>query len=257
MLVQFKPRHPAFRRINWPSFAGEGMAVRLRSMSFALFGAGALFGLLLVAILAQPSLSLLPALPIPGVGSGGEAVSNASVAAHPILPATGADLAGSHVRSGPASVAPTEHHRRGSHSTPTPAPGASSPLADGTPVEPGADSAPVVNTPEPTTPPAPEPATPTTVAVVPVATPSGESSRTSNPIAAGADTGHSSSGKHGHQPGFTRPSHGHQGKPSAPSSRPPSGPEAMPETDATVPAEGYESSSGDHGHGHGHGHSDH
>jgi hypothetical protein len=259
MLVPLKSRHPAFRRIKRPSLAGEGMAVRLRSMSFALFGAGALFGLLLVAILAHPGFSLLPALPIPGLGSGGEAVSSASVVVRPSRPARArAELSTSAASPGSAAVFAVGHHRSAAHLAPTPpipASGASSPPADGTPVGSEPEPAPVVTEPETSAAPAPQPASPTTVAAAPVATPSGGPSPVSNPIASGTDTG-GDHGHHGHGP-VSSPSHGHHGGP-APSSRPPGGPEALPETEVIVPAEGDEGSRSDHGHDHGHGdHSGH
>lgn len=244
------------------------MAVRLRSMSFALLGAGALFGLLLVAILAQPGSSLLPALPIPGLGSGGEQVSNAtpvarrahqSAASHaPAISATSpvaASAPGRHRSVTAAQLGPTH---------PSSAHGASAPPAEGTPV--AAKPGPVASEPAPAPAPAPEPASSTTVAVVPAPTQAGASSPASHPTTAGAGAGESGNGN-GHSSGHggghaeghgngrdsvsVQPSHGHHGGKPATAPRPSSAPEAMPGTEQPdAPVEAPHGSSDSHGHGH-------
>lgn len=60
-----------------PSLAGTGVLDRLRSTTFALLGATALFGLVIVAIMSQQGFGLLPQLPIPGLSQGDEGVSGA------------------------------------------------------------------------------------------------------------------------------------------------------------------------------------
>ena len=228
--------------------------MRLRSISFALFGASAMFGLLLVAIMAQPGISLLPSLPIPGLASGGEAVSNGSAVARPARPpSSGAALAGSAASPVSASIAATGQHHSASQpasTRPTPAPGTSSPPADGRPVGSGQTQTPVAAEPAPAVEPAPEATSPTAVATAPAVTPSAEFSPASGPIAAGTDGG-DESGQHWHQPSSAPPSHWHHGGPTT-SPQPPSPPEPLPEPEEAVPPpEGYESSWGGHGRGRG------
>jgi hypothetical protein len=64
------------------SFGGEGLLDRIRSTGFALLGATALLGLVIVAIMAQQGVPYLAPLPIPGHG-GGEAVAPATLATRP------------------------------------------------------------------------------------------------------------------------------------------------------------------------------
>jgi hypothetical protein len=60
-----------------PSFAGNGLPERMRSISFALLGLTAAAGLALVAIFAQPSFPLLAPAPLPAEPSAQESVSSA------------------------------------------------------------------------------------------------------------------------------------------------------------------------------------
>lgn len=61
--------------------AGSGLFDRVRATTFAMLGGTAAFCLVLVALLAQQGVPYLPALPIPGVKGGDEAVSDASAVA--------------------------------------------------------------------------------------------------------------------------------------------------------------------------------
>jgi len=63
--------------LRLPSFAGEGLPERMRSISFALLGLTAAAGLALVAIFAQPSFSLLSPAPLPDQPSAGQSVAEA------------------------------------------------------------------------------------------------------------------------------------------------------------------------------------
>ena len=54
-----------------PSFAGEGLPERMRSISFALLGLTAAAGLALVAIFAQPGFNLISPAPLPDQPSAG------------------------------------------------------------------------------------------------------------------------------------------------------------------------------------------
>jgi hypothetical protein len=57
------------------------MLERVRSTTFALLGATALFGLVLVALMSQAGVPYLPSLPIPAGPSGQQAIGDAAVAA--------------------------------------------------------------------------------------------------------------------------------------------------------------------------------
>lgn len=78
-----------------PSFAGNGLPERMRSLSFALLGLTAAAGLALVAIFAQPSFPLLSPAPLPAEPSAHESIAVArplphghgSVALLTVLPA--------------------------------------------------------------------------------------------------------------------------------------------------------------------------
>lgn len=59
------------------SVAGNGLAERMRSTSFALLGLTAAAGLALVAIFAQPGFSLISPAPLPAEPSIGESIANA------------------------------------------------------------------------------------------------------------------------------------------------------------------------------------
>lgn len=144
-----------------PSLAGSGVLERLRSTTFALLGGTALFGLLIVALMAQQGVPFLPTLPLPGIEKGGEqGVSGGSVVSRSgdsvsaAVPATLVDrigggsagangkdapgkrghsgLAGSHqIGSGPRSGSPSvpQPSPAAPETTPSPAPPASQPTA--------------------------------------------------------------------------------------------------------------------------------
>ncbi|MGN6202738.1 MAG: hypothetical protein ACTHNY_10080, partial [Solirubrobacterales bacterium] len=63
--------------LRLPSFAGEGLTERMRSISFALLGLTAAAGLALVAIFAQPDFSLLSPAPLPDQPSASQSVAEA------------------------------------------------------------------------------------------------------------------------------------------------------------------------------------
>ncbi|HEX5594319.1 MAG TPA: hypothetical protein VFX35_13355 [Solirubrobacterales bacterium] len=63
--------------LRLPSFAGEGLPERMRSISFALLGLTAAAGLALVAIFAQPSFSVLSPAPLPDQPSAGQSIAEA------------------------------------------------------------------------------------------------------------------------------------------------------------------------------------
>jgi hypothetical protein len=115
--------------LRLPSFAGEGLPERMRSISFALLGLTAAAGLALVAIFAQPGFNLLSPAPLPDQPSLAESVAEAKrlpldrhvaplVAAPPARQRHGAEPAaagspsarpvGSSGGSGGASAAPAE-----------------------------------------------------------------------------------------------------------------------------------------------------
>jgi len=63
--------------LRLPSFAGEGLPERMRSISFALLGLTAAAGLALVAIFAQPDFSLLSPAPLPDQPSASQSIAEA------------------------------------------------------------------------------------------------------------------------------------------------------------------------------------
>ncbi|HET9185165.1 MAG TPA: hypothetical protein VFN82_03395 [Solirubrobacterales bacterium] len=63
--------------LRLPSFAGNGLPERMRTISFALLGLTAAAGLALVAIFAQPGFPLLSPAPLPAEPSARESVSAA------------------------------------------------------------------------------------------------------------------------------------------------------------------------------------
>src|SRR3954471_20659049 len=68
------------RLLAWlrvPSFAGDGLPERMRSTTFALLGLTAAGGLVLVAIFAQPSFTLLTPAPLPAEPSLSESIAGA------------------------------------------------------------------------------------------------------------------------------------------------------------------------------------
>jgi len=76
-----KARQLLFRPARRRGPAGGGLFDRMRATSFAMLGGTAAFCLVLVAIMAQQGVPYLPALPIPGVDRGDEAVSDAAAVA--------------------------------------------------------------------------------------------------------------------------------------------------------------------------------
>ncbi len=239
-----------------PSFAGDAIAVRMRSLSFALFGGGALIGLLLVAILAQSGLTALPPLPIPVLGSGDEAVSDASVAPGRSAPAQPVRFFAPVGEPGPsptsaAAPRPTAAVRSpAADSAPS-----SSPPAAATPVAAGPSPQPPSATADPQPVAATAPADPTTAPAAPVEAAGGESSTAASPTAAGVGSS-GSSGSHWHGPALTSPSYGHGhghsgGHSSSPgtTSWPAHGPEATRTAEPVAPPEDSHGSWGGHGHG--------
>lgn len=229
------------------------MGERMRSTTFALFGLGTLCGLTMVAIMAQQSFSILPALPIPGIASPGEAVSRASVAAGSVdsapaairsaVPAAGPDSR-STVAGGPDR--PTVHLAGSRESRPAQTPPAPDPA---TPVETGSPPAPApapVSTPAQTQ--------PTAVSAAPVDAASGGSQPGATPVAA-AGPGVSKGQGQGHRPAPTSPAHGHRGRSPSPPAQAPGQGGTEPESEPVIPAEdtgGPGSGNGpDQGHGHG------
>jgi hypothetical protein len=63
--------------LRLPSFAGDGLPERMRSISFALLGLTAAAGLSLVAIFAQPDSQLLSQAPLPDQPSAGQSIAAA------------------------------------------------------------------------------------------------------------------------------------------------------------------------------------
>jgi len=63
--------------LRLPSFAGEGLPERMRSISFALLGLTAASGLALVAIFAQPGFNLLSPAPLPDQPSASQSIAGA------------------------------------------------------------------------------------------------------------------------------------------------------------------------------------
>ena len=63
--------------LRLPSFAGEGLPERMRSISFALLGLTAAAGLALVAIFAQPGFKLLSPAPLPDQPGAGQSIAEA------------------------------------------------------------------------------------------------------------------------------------------------------------------------------------
>jgi hypothetical protein len=102
-----------------PSFAGDGLPERMRSISFALLGLTAAAGLALVAIFAQLSFPVLSPAPLPDEPSLSESIGDARkltpdrpatafVTAHPARPA------GSGLARGESSVKQTSEGSTGS-----------------------------------------------------------------------------------------------------------------------------------------------
>src|SRR4051812_15878922 len=83
--------------LRLPSFAGEGLPERMRSISFALLGLTAAAGLALVAIFAQPGSTLLAPAPLPDQPSADQSVAEAKKLT--LAPRPGALLAAHPARS--------------------------------------------------------------------------------------------------------------------------------------------------------------
>jgi hypothetical protein len=100
-----------FSALRIPSFAGNGLADRMRSTSFALLGLTAAAGLALVAIFAQPSFPLLSPAPLPAEPSVSESIADArelprngdSVALYTALPASHQEAQGQSHETGDTS----------------------------------------------------------------------------------------------------------------------------------------------------------
>jgi hypothetical protein len=88
--------------LRLPSFAGEGLPERMRSISFALLGLTAAAGLALVAIFAQPGSTLLSPSPLPDRPSAGQSVAEAKKL--PLVHRPVAVLAAQPARSQPAGA---------------------------------------------------------------------------------------------------------------------------------------------------------
>jgi hypothetical protein len=80
-----------------PSFAGNGLPERMRSISFALLGLTAAAGLAMVAIFAQPGFSVLSPAPLPDEPSATQAIAGAHE-----VPAVHAPVALTAARPAPA-----------------------------------------------------------------------------------------------------------------------------------------------------------
>jgi hypothetical protein len=99
--VPSRPRFPASRRIKRLSFAGDGLAERIRSTVFAMLGLTAAAGLGLVLLFSQVGAPVLSFAPLPGppapglaVGSGLSAGSGGSGASTVSVPGAGLSPSG-------------------------------------------------------------------------------------------------------------------------------------------------------------------
>jgi hypothetical protein len=126
--------------LRLPSFAGEGLPERMRSISFALLGLTAAAGLALVAIFAQPGFNLLSPAPLPDQPSASQSVAKARKL--PLVHRPSVLL---------AAQPPRSQQVGGSSPADAPSPGASSPTGGGEQAPaPGAVDAPVATgAPEP------------------------------------------------------------------------------------------------------------
>jgi hypothetical protein len=195
-----------------PSFAGNGLPERMRSISFALLGLTAAAGLALVAIFAQPGFPLLSPAPLPDERSATESISraerlplgHAAVAVLPAQPApvrrVRADLA--HEKpaegtSGPAGgggeslVAPAEVDVSAPVDTPGPAApnngggGVGSETGGGSdPAPTAAPAQPTASPSKPSSPPQPPSSKPEAIASAPKPEPTPAPGNSSSPAAA-------------------------------------------------------------------------
>jgi len=119
-----------FSALRFPSFAGEGLPERMRSISFALLGLTAAAGLALVAIFAQLSFPVLSPAPLPDEPSLSESIGDARkltpdrpavvlVAAHPAR--SGPAGGGSSTRQASQGSSGSPGSSGGVQSSPTPA----------------------------------------------------------------------------------------------------------------------------------------
>lgn len=257
---------------------GDGLLVRARSTTLVLLGFTAAVGLTMVALALNQGWTLVPGVPLPGLGDREQAVSDATVAAgagahaHPgAVSQSGAGgrvsnasahqvRNGSGGKSAPAgSQAPGSDATVVSHSTPAAPPGGGSPNPAPAPTSgPAPSPSPVAE--QPVAAPAPEPASSPpapTPAPTPQRAPESATPSHATPVSnegGGRDHGHhfgrGSSSGHGHSAG-----RGHSAAPEsngdsepAPSSAPAPEPEAPEGTEipSKGPPWGHE---GDHGHG--------
>lgn len=251
-----KSRNPLSWPARTPSLAGNGLLERIRSTTFALLGATALLGLVMVAIMARQGVPFLPSLPIPGLPTDHEAVSDSSVAAPSGHSVTAEHDAAVGPRVAPVgqvgtdAVQPSGSRLAASQDlpappSPSPSPSAGQPTGHGSPKQAAApaESQPGV---------APEPASSATTAATTFP------SSTTPPVASSStDDDHGHGNAYGH--GQYEPPHNssagwnHQAGPPAytpPPSPPPSGYETEPEA---PPSHGF---SDGPGYGHGYGHDD-
>jgi hypothetical protein len=247
---------PQSRFTTRPSFAGRDLAERTRSTAFALLGAAAAVGLVLVALFSQQNWPFLPVGPIPGYhsehGTLDDAISLASppagvdISAHPIargaFASRGSATAGSgdsrlsglrQVSSQPIVPSPATGQPHG-ESAPTPAPA-------GQPA-----NSPPASAAAPTPPPMPQSETPEPPA--PGASPP-------SPIVASVPGKGNAYGRRDRGVGKPNPSH-----PAPHSSPPPAAPVVEPPpaaVEAEPPTSGADAGSLDgpgNGHGHAYGH---
>src|SRR5215469_14507638 len=109
-VVRFRLPDNHLSSLPHPSFAGRGLAERMRSTSFALFGLAAAAGLALVAIFAQPGGPLLSPAPLPSepsssvgkaepvgaVGASPQLLRHPVALRGPLTGSSGSDLRGRH-----------------------------------------------------------------------------------------------------------------------------------------------------------------
>lgn len=273
--VLSKNRQRSLRSAARASVLGDGLLERTRSTSLALLGATAAIGLAMIALALNQGWPLIAGAPIPGLGSGHQAVGKAAVVtkakAQGSPPAISAatSKASPGISSGkprsrrgvPVALAGSQAPQAGGFvaAHPTPA----SPVAAGPAGEAAPDPTPVVQQPAPAVAPAPAPAP----AAVPASSSSSSSPGTApeaprSPIPSQAPPADNEGDEHGHGHASHGHSHSHGGgDPDMP--QPIESPETgsdsneapAQEADAPTESESEQShSSWSHGGGHGHGH---
>ncbi len=275
--VLSKRRQRSLRSAAKASVLGEGLLERTRSTSLALLGATAAIGLAMIALALNQGWPLIAGAPIPGLGSGHQAVGKAAVVAKANARGGRPALSVATSQASPGGSSRKPRSRPGMNAAlagsrapqaagfvvahPTPA----SPVSAGPAGEAVPGSTPVAQQP----PPAPPAAAPAPVpAAVPVSSstpsPSGTTSETpESPIPSQAPPADNESEEHAH--GHTSHGHGHShGGSDSGTSEPSESPEAAPdpteapaqETDAPEESKSEQShsSSWSHGGGHGYGH---